>query len=200
MTPYAEAPVEPLPLPPRPGLAKADWFAFVTAPQREQIAGAALQARDLTVFVPIERRLRFAANSKFAKRKEAVEKPLFTGYLFVRADRPLDWLGLLSLNDRNGFRLFFGVVGFDGQPAAIKHEAMQRVIEIVGQTADRQVAAPRSVVAGGKVRIVDGPFRWGAASPLKVESLSEEAATLFVELFGRATRVTIPLEHLEAVP
>jgi transcription antitermination factor NusG len=197
MTPYADLSVDPLPLPPRPGLTKADWFAFVTAPQREQIAGAALQARGLVVFVPIVRELRRVAGRFSRRKEEAIERPLFTGYLFVRADTALAWLDLLSLNDRNGRRLLHGVVGFDGAPAAIRHEAMARVIELSGQTVDRRLSEPRPVRAGGRVRIVDGAFR--SAGEAIVDGLDAKTATIFLELFGARRAVKIPLEHLEAV-
>lgn len=197
MSPYGPAPRDPLPLPPRPGLNRAEWFAFVTAPQREQVAGAALQARGLVVFVPIVRELRRAIGRFSRRRDEAIERPLFAGYLFVRADTALAWLDLLSLNDRNGRRLFFGVVGFDGRPAPIPHEAMVRVIELSGQTVDRRVAEPRPVRAGGKVRIVDGAFR--SAGECIVDGLDEKTATIFLDLFGASRAVRIPLEHLEAI-
>lgn len=86
------------------------WFAIQTNPQCERRAQAGLRDRGFTTFLPVETHWKRSRS----KQRERVDKPLFTGYLFV---------GLAPGQSLYAVRLQDGVRGVvltsDGAPAQI---------------------------------------------------------------------------------
>lgn len=86
------------------------WYAVQTNPQCERRAHAGLKGRGFEAFMPVETHW----GRSRAKKRERVNKPLFTGYLFVGL-RPNQ--SLYEVRQQDGVRGW--VCGTDGQPVNV---------------------------------------------------------------------------------
>lgn len=178
------------------------WYAIRTATRQEAKAAASIREYGCNVYLPVETRW------KITKRlKERTHVPLFAGYLFVECE-PEQTPAILDLE---GVHQFVRYITPNGDPAPMPIPAAQiegvRQEEEAGryditrpskrqrELAERKAKALKS---GAEMRITDGPFAGFLARVIETR-MSERAALVDVTLFGRVSRVELPVGDLEAV-
>lgn len=163
------------------------WFAIRTAAQRERAVELVLSRKGYAVFLPLEFKTRYRGKSRGARKEhQIIALPLFPRYLFVGGE--FNWPELMSE------RHVVGVVGFNGRPAPIRDEEMNRVREIASSlpTLEPKKRSPR---VGDLVKINGGAF---AGHVVKIEGLHGRKARIFMNLFGSRKVVEIDAANLEA--
>lgn len=189
------------------------WFAVQTNPLCERKAASGLREHGFTVFLPVETKWK---RSTRTKKRERVDHPLFTGYLFVGLGpwqslyhvRQIDGVrGLVSRGD--GVPVEFGwrpildpktgrmILGEDGKPIKGHLVYDLQVRQEAGEF-DHTPAVKCTYRPGDKAKVtLEGPYR-----DLIGEVLSATDAGR-VELMLNAAlnwKTTLDSDHLEEVP
>ncbi len=160
------------------------WYAVYCEPRMETWARANLWERRLEVYLP-----RYEKRRRHARRSDWVARPLFPGYLFVRAD--------LGAGDRHRVDSAPGVrrmVSFgDSTPPIADH-----IIEEIRGREDEdgliRLDKPTSFRPGETLRIVEGAF----ANQIGLfQELSDDLRVfLLLDLLGGKVRVRVPAERV----
>lgn len=120
------------------------WYAAHLCANREKRVAAELNARNVENFLPL-----YTSVRRWKDRRVNLDLPLFPGYVFVR----------LALRDRLRVQLVPGVarlVGFDGTPAALPPEDINRIRAFLAQGLR---AEPHPFLrAGRRARVLRGPL------------------------------------------
>lgn len=186
------------PSPPDKGWAAdgAPWFALQAEPQQETLAAAHLIGRRFDVYLP--------AVAVYAKRGRAMQwrtEPMFRGYLFLRMTLGRLAESVARVQTLPGVRGFVRMAGGDSTSAlaAIRPDDMLRIrhdeAESFGHKRHGQYDG--HLAPGAAVRVVDGPF---AGFPGEVENIRDgDHVRVLVQIFGRATPVTVAAWALEAM-
>lgn len=165
-----------------------NWFALRTAPQREFAVEQILKRYELSAFVPVETKWKRVGAKK---RRTPFSYPMLPRYLFVACDCPYE-----DILYRPWCRNVSGVVSFDGRPAIIRQDAIQRLAKMSGAAIPTSATSVhRSFAPGDRVEIVSGPYQ-GWLVP--IESIRGDAAKVLLNMFGSERPIEIPLESLEA--
>lgn len=177
------------------------WFVIRTATRQEQRAMASLIEARFSCYLPTETRWR-----RTPTLKEKISAPRFPGYLFVECE-PDDCAEILDLD---GVHQFVRYVRADGVPRPMPipaHEVEKvRAAQDAGQfdltrpsrqeqkRLDRRAKAMKR---GEAVKVTDGMFTGFIGRVIEMR-MSERAALVDVELFGRVISVEVATQHLDA--
>jgi transcription antitermination factor NusG len=164
------------------------WYCLKTAPLKEKTVQMILDRKGIRTFLPVETKWKRTGRHK----KEPCTYPLIPRYLFAGAEQQFPWHDVLRLT---GLPIT-GVVSFDGFPAEIPQDAIEKLGKLSGNSfATRETKVHKSFVPGDVVTIVDGAFKdWC----VPVESINGPNATVLLELFGTTREVDVPMTSLEA--
>lgn len=122
------------------------WYVVATQPGREVLAARHLENQDFRIFLPTCRRI-----VRHARRKSAIESPLFPGYLFVALDPAVNrWR---SINGTVGVRY---LVSAGGSPLALPFGFVEALRESIDRDGSPSMASGLEV--GGAVALMSGPF------------------------------------------
>jgi len=160
------------------------WCAAQLKPNALSIAQRHLQRQEFRTFCP----KRAEAKRRGAKFVEQTV-PLFPGYIFVQlAPQSSAWRAL------NGTRGLTRVIpDTRGYPAAMPEEFMSALLARCDQTG--LFAAPDTLEAGDKIRILSGPF---ADTITRIEAAdSQGRVEILLDLMGRAVRTHLPSTAVE---
>ena len=127
-----------------PVLAGNHWYAAYTCTHHEKRVAQQLDDRQVENFLPLYRSVR-----RWKDRRKELQLALFPSYVFVRMDLK-DRLSVLQLPGVVNF------VSFGGAPAPLLDSEIEGLRN--GLTHDGRVESHPYLVAGRRVRIVDGPF------------------------------------------
>ena len=122
------------------------WRVFYTRARAEKKAEQRLQDRRIDVLVPKKKEVR-----QWSDRKKEVTEPLFRNYLFAEVDEK-DRLRVLRTNG------IVRCVHFDGEPARLRDETVERLKQIQA-TPERLSTADLRPPIGETVTITGGPER-----------------------------------------
>jgi transcription antitermination factor NusG len=165
----------------------AGWFALRVGPQKEFAVEEILKRRGLRAFCPTETKWK-----RVGRRKTPHNYPMLTRYVFASGADP--WDIIRAYRDRG---LVQGVVGFDGRPAMISEEAIQRLARISGGALPtKSTSIHKSFTAGDKVRFAYGP--WNPHEIVEVSKIAGETGVVLMEMFGTVREVKVKLDQLEA--
>lgn len=159
------------------------WFALVTRPRHEKSVAVGLRAKGLEEFLPLRRTRR-----RWTDRVQAIDLPLFPGYLFCRFG-PEQYVHVMQTP---GVRT---VVGFAGKPAplaASEIDTLQAVLE-----SGCGVQPWPYLTAGDRVRLDDGPL--AGIEGILLREKSHFRVVVSVELLQRSVAVEIGRESVVAV-
>ena len=177
---------------PRPGVTERErgmtatrWFAFGVSPQREMRVLAKLTSCGHMAFVPVQ--LEEKRVGRHGKRMAT--RPAVPGYVFV-GFAPRQRIPWRRLRDVDGLR---APIGPFGNPSKIRPNEIEGISEYSGSSTTSQ--APTQIRAGGKAKVLAGPFAGFVAD---VEKVTKKRAKVSVQLFGRPSPVEIPLSILTA--
>lgn len=161
----------------------SQWFAVWTRSRQEKSAAAMLASSGVRHYLPLKSEIR-----QWSDRKQIVEIPLFSGYLFVRMDPEKD-SKLQVLKTR-------GVVSFVGNqtgPLPIPDQQIEDIRTVL------KAGTPCSVQpffnAGDRVRVVRGPLT-GVEGTL-VRANSEARLLISIDMVGQSVAVTISPDDVE---
>jgi transcription antitermination factor NusG len=122
----------------------ADWFAVYTRHQHESTVAESLSRNGIEVFLP-----QYSVLRKWKDRTKHLSMPLFPCYVFLHGslDRRVKVLSTPGV---------YSIVGFAGQPAAIRHSEMEAIRKAV--TSDLRVGPHPFLRCGDRVRVKAGPL------------------------------------------
>jgi transcription antitermination factor NusG len=173
------------------------WYCFLTEPKKEREAARQLYKRGgFPAFVPLETYMRRKRGGK-SRQATPITYPMLTGYVFAGFDQPVNWYRMFSKSG-DGFGCWlYGVVGFDGLPAALPPESVDYLWSLSGTAVPHSgsVQLRKAAREGDYVRIASGAFvGWEG----RVEGITGDTAEIMVELFNRQVKRHEPLENLAA--
>lgn len=154
------------------------WFVAQVKPNQLAIAERNLGRQGFAVFCPKERRTSRRAG-KFVDRLS----PLFTGYLFVGADR--------NSSDPGAIDSTYGIVRVIRSTRNVPAPVPQDFIRMLANRCDQEgvLASERDVQRGDSVRLIRGPF---ADLVAKIEHIgSRQRVWILLELMGLETRISV---------
>jgi transcriptional antiterminator RfaH len=160
------------------------WFVVYTNINCEQRAKKGLDALGYTTFLPVVKKW-----IRHARRRVAVERPLFARYLFVALDPARD--GWFAIRTTHGVER---VLARDGVPESVPAAAIATLMaaERAGRF-DLTLAAPR-LKAGDKVAVEGGPFGDFVAEVATADD--GKRVEVLHRLFGRLTRMKVDLARV----
>ena len=153
-------------------------YLLRTKPQGERKAIDSLTRIGHPAWTPTEERVLRA--SRHAKRKRIVRYPLAPRYVVAEADNP----HLLA----HEIDEVSGVVGALRTPDVARLRAMD--------STRAETTIGKALAVGQHVRVRSGPF---IDHPGVIETILDDTATINVQIFGRPTPATMPLEYLDPV-
>ncbi len=179
-----------------------DWHVVHVRLRKMGVAIEALRNRGYDPYVPKLRELRpvpkeklkLADRNKARRPVEAVLRPLFNGYVFVRMSLQSDWHKLFD---------FYGVYGLvvDGnRPARVATSVIDRLrAEEIDNAIPVEARLPELALKLGMVlRICDGPLKDFEGT---IGELDETRCRVFLNMlmFGRESPVELSFDQVELV-
>lgn len=171
----------------------SQWYAVRTATRREALAADGLAEHGFTVFLPLEKRWSLIRR----RGKEAVERPLIPGYLFVLCERDDE-------EEINGHEAVHAVVTCSCEDGRVRPIAFPAKA-IIDLQADeraglfdytRHTRAAYKPRKGDRVKVVAGTWLNFIGKVLATPR-GERAHVMIEGPFGRG--VTLENEHIQAV-
>ena len=156
------------------------WFVVQTRPRQEERAKEHLEAQGGEVFLPT-----YCTGSSPDVVHHPI-KPLFPGYLFLRAEQSSAIWG--KIRSTRGVK---GLLQFGGQHARVDHELisdLQGRYEYMTDHAD--------FVKNQKVRLASGPFRDYIA--IFDQKDGDKRAIILLQLLNQQQRLLVELKELTA--
>jgi len=164
---------------------KEAWYAVHVRSNQERQAAEHFRGRGVETFLPLYKTL-----SRRLDRRVMLERPLFTGYVFVRLDLASD-VRIAVLRTPGVVR----IVGFGGELARIPDDTISS-LRILVDNSDGAVKPHPLVREGQKVAVLDGCFR-GASGVLHLTAGRKPQLVVEVEFLGRAVAVPIEPEQVQ---
>lgn len=159
------------------------WFVVFSKPRQEVEASRQLERQGFTIFLPQVR----AHRRRRGQWREMIE-PMFPRYLFLRAT-----LGQDNLRPVHSTRGVVGLVRFGGQLRSVP-EVLISDLRRLCAGGDGALTLPSPLVAGGRFRILEGPFAGHEVELLSTDS--EQRARVLLELLGRSHSIELPVDLL----
>lgn len=162
------------------------WYAVYTRSRHEKVVHYALGGRGIQSFLPLRNVL-----SQWKDRRKCVQKPLFPGYLFVRAEQAQ--LHLVTLIKGVAY-----VLSSDTKPVPVPDEQVEAV--------RRLVEGPYPVVPwpllkrGKRVRITIGPLAGIETYIIDRRGSEKCRIVVTIDLLGRSVAVEIDPRCVEPIP
>ncbi len=156
------------------------WYAVQCKPRMELWARTNLWDRGFEVYLPQYLKLR-----RHARRRDWVPRPLFPGYLFVRAD--------LKAGDKRAVNAASGVgrmVSFGTYTPPLEDQVITEIRARQGEDGLIRLDEARSFKPGEELRVCDGAF---ADMVGLFETMNDDRRViLLLDLLGRKVRVQLP--------
>lgn len=159
------------------------WYAVWTRSRQEKIAAATLNTLGIEHYLPLRSELR-----QWSDRRQMVEMPLFSGYLFVR-------ISLLKTNKLQVLRAP-GVVHFVGNhtgPLPIPDQQIDDIRTVL--TAGVECSVHPMFTEGDRVRVVRGALAGVEGTFIRTNSASR--LLISVELIRQSLSVNVSREDVE---
>jgi transcription antitermination factor NusG len=160
-----------------------DWYAVYTRSRQEKVVHRALEGAGMGSYLPLRRVL-----SRWKDRRQWVEKPLFPGYLFVKAPQERLW----TVRDLRGVVC---VVGNGERPTPVPEVQVESVRRMLEGT-DRADPWPY-MKEGMRVRVTAGPLI--GLEGFVVERRNACRLVVSVDLLGRSVATEIDAASLEPI-
>ena len=177
-----------------------EWFAVIVKPGRNQEVHRRFEEQGYRSFLPLCLRERKHGPGRI----ETVTRPLFDRYQFVGCHTEQPFGPITST-----IGVAFVVRGVGDFPLRVSPLVLRRIkdrCDADGGMLDLRPRQPEPPVPGPAVtwepeqalRVIDGPFRDFAAVFLDADKRGEMALVM-IELFGRTSRIAMPVGSLEPV-
>lgn len=171
-----------------------DWYALRARPAAEGLVAGRLGSLGVPCALPVK--IEYRRRSRVAKTKEAVTRPVLTGYVFA-AVSPCAWGRVL------GVRHVAGVLGVDGVPTRMRASQLAAFCRRSAAGAfsapehQRHMRTGREFAVGQVVEIT------GTRTPLdgsvvEVSSLRGEVARVVMQMLGCTREIDVRVDRLVA--
>lgn len=156
------------------------WYAVHVRSNQERVAADHIRTAGVEVFLPT-----YQSPSKRTDRRVVLDRPLFSGYLFVRfGERQPGKVDVLKAPG------VVRIVGFGGAAVPVPDETIESLKILVGEGAKQ--ARPHPLVQEGRrVVVMNGPFT-GAIGVIHDSDGRKHSLVVEVKFLGRA--VAVPIE------
>ena len=155
------------------------WHPLYTKPRHEFKAQEQLLAIGVELYLPTITRLK-----QWSDRKKKVTQPLFNGYIFVYGDEK-DRLASLKQN------AIVRSLTFNGKPAYVQEWEIENLKKMLSE--NREVSIQNTLVAGTKIKVVDGPFK-DVEGIVTYNPNNERELAVTIDLLKRSVVVLLPPE------
>lgn len=171
------------------------WYALLVTTQREFGIARKLNARGITAFAP--REWRWRRKNRYQKSKRRETYPAYPKYVFagVPAGFTLPWAALAE------HRLIRGYLGdAAGRPKPLSPGDIIRIMEaaecpvFVEPDENQYMRTGHEFTLGDPARVAEGSLE---GLVMTIEGFEQDKAVGTLELLGRPTKVTLPLDILE---
>jgi len=164
---------------------RACWYAVSTRSRQEKVAANTLQALGITHFLPLRLQKR-----QWSDRIQAINVPLFPGYLFVHID---PWSGTkLDVLKAPGVTRF---IGDRTGPLPIQGSEIEGIRSLVHCGVE---FVPHPFLAeGDRVRVVRGAL--AGIEGILVRAGSKDRMIISIEIIHRSLAITVSAYDVEAV-
>lgn len=175
------------------------WYVLRVQPNRERPIASQLQERGFTTYVPLEpKTISYAVRTWFgiSQRKRVAAAPIFPGYLFLRFGFDVDSYVIDACSGIHGF------LTVDNVARALTDADMEMIENIEAELRLRADIRSKKhrFKPGQRVRIELGALANLIATVARIERASaDERITLLVNLLGRDTEATLPVDHITAL-
>lgn len=158
------------------------WYLAQIKPNCFRIAERNLKRQNFNVFCPVQQEVR-----RVGRRLQAVDRMLFTGYIFVRFSPESNaWR---TINSTYGVSK---LVSFGGYPRAVPSGVVEGLQKRCDE--DGRIIPPADLQTGDVVEIITGPF---ANFVTTVERLSADRRVwVLLDILGSQTRVKVSVDGL----
>jgi transcription termination/antitermination protein NusG len=162
------------------------WYALHVRSNHEKRARDYLHSRQVEAFLPLYR-----VQSRRRDRRVVVDKPLFTGYVFVHSS--LERSEKIEILRSPGC---VGLVGFDDGPRPVADSVLESVRILVGS--GRQPEPFPFLKEGKRVRVAGGALD-GIEGYVVQAPDGKPRVVVSIEILGRSVAVRLDRESLEPV-
>ena len=162
------------------------WYAIYTRSRHEFKVNHKLTGKQYKTFLPVVKSLR-----RWKDRKKYIERPLFSGYLFLRCQ--MDDYKYLEILKTNGVVRVLGTNKMQLSP--ISNEEIESVRILTKN--DTTINYHPYVKEGERVEIVSGPLT-GSKGVLVQRELYKSTVVVSVHLLGRSISVEVDSCDIEA--
>ena len=162
------------------------WYAVWTRSRQEKVAAASLNNLGIRHYLPLNSELRH-----WSDRKQMVEVPLFSGYLFV-------CISLLKKNSKLQVLKVPGIVGFVGNqtgPLPIPDQQIEDIRTVL--TAGVECSVYPFLKEGDRVRVVRGALAGVVGTLLHTNSTSR--LLISIDMIRQSLSVNVLREAVELV-
>jgi len=162
------------------------WYLVFSKPRQEQVAKTQLERQGFEVYLPmVEQRKRRLG------RATTVLEPLFSRYLFIHLDSHADdWRPIRSTVGVSN------IVRFGMEPAPVPDSLVAMIHERENAGGVVPLASVRRLpTAGEEVRIAEGAMM--GFEGIFLAQTSTDRAHVLLEIMGKISRVSVPLDTLE---
>ncbi len=162
------------------------WHAVQTKPGQENKAAFNLRRQGYGVYLP-----KYTCLRRHARKTERVERPIFSGYLFVAVDAGRQ--GWHCINSTLGVAR---LVAAADKPVAVPHAVIQALRDREGEDGCVRLEPQRHLKSGDKVRVTEGAFE--SFLGLYEGLTASERAIVLIDFLGRKVRTLFDPEALAA--
>lgn len=155
------------------------WFPLYTKPRQEFKAEQQLSLLGLEYYLPTITRLK-----QWSDRKKKVTEPLFNGYIFLLGDEK-ERLTALQQN------AIVRSVTFNGKPAYCHEWEIENLKKLLAEK--REVSIQNTLVAGTKVKVIEGLFK-DVEGIVSYTPNNERELAVTIDLLKRSVVVYLPPE------
>jgi len=158
------------------------WYVIRTKPRWEKKVAFQIEKKQLEVFLPILEKIRI-----WSDRKKKIQEPMFSGYVFVRAD---ETERLTAISNTLGA---MGYIFFNKRPAVMRDEDIL-YIKMSLKEPERISIEEKQIKKGDYITVKRGPFRGmkGFVNDFK----GEYKLTVNLEELSTAFSVTLMLDEV----
>ncbi len=163
----------------------SDWICLFTQPVREHLARSSLLDAGFEAFIPV-----YKKTIVHGRKQSDVLRPLFPRYVFARSIA-------ISCNLASAYRLI-GVSSFAG-PSLAQSFVSDDVIEVLRRRQDAAGVVHMDfghLKSGQRVQVTSGPFAGFEAA--FSETSDQRRSWIFISLLGKANRVLVSNQQIEA--
>lgn len=155
------------------------WHPLYTKPRQEFKAEQQIALLGIEYYLPTVTRLK-----QWSDRKKKVTEPLFNGYIFVYGEEK-DRLYALQQN------AIVRSLTFNGKPAYVQNWEIENLKKMLAEK--REVTIKNTLIAGTKVKVVEGPFK-DVEGIVSYTPNNERELAVVIDLLKRSVVVYLPPE------